>query len=103
MNLNLLQRKLLDAARHMPADERVPYAFEQRVLSCLRGRVVLDGVTLWARALWRATAPCAAIMMLFITWSIITPTSSGRPESDLGQQLEAAMMASLPTEGELAW
>ncbi len=103
MNLKLLQRKLLDAARSLPAEERVPYGFGPRVMRCLRGREVADEVTLWVRALWRATAPCAAIMLLFITWSIVTPESSGGPESDLGQQLEAALLASLPTEGELAW
>ncbi len=102
MNLNLLQRKLLNAARALRPDDRVPYAFEQRVMARVRGETVTDALTLWARALWRAAAPCAAIMMLFVAWSLVSPEAGG-PDSDLDQQLEAAMFASLPTEGEYAW
>jgi len=102
MNRNLLQRKLLNAARATPEDGRMPYAFPQRVMARLRGEVVLDNLTLWARALWRATAPCALIMLAFVVWPSFTP-EAGAQQEDLSGQLEAAMFAAVPAEGEFAW
>jgi anti-sigma factor RsiW len=102
MNLNLLQHKLFQAARAARPDDRVPYAFEQRVMASLRGQRGLDSLTLWTRALWRAAAPCAALMVLLVSWSVVTPESVGQ-ETDLGQQLEAAMFASLPAETDINW
>lgn len=102
MNRNLLQRKLLNAARTQCSDSSVPYAFGQRVMARLTGEVVLDGLTLWARALWRATAPCALIMLAFVVWPTLTP-EAGAQNGELSQQLEAAMLAAVPAEGEFAW
>ena len=44
MNINLLQEKLIRAARHHPPSEHVPYAFEQRIMARLRfAGNLLDG------------------------------------------------------------
>jgi len=71
MNLDELQKKLLTAARANPPGEQVPYAFEKRISALLKSRPVEDPLSLWARALWRAAAPCAAIMLLLGVWSFI--------------------------------
>ena len=57
MNLAELERKLIAAARANPPSDRVPYAFEKRIMARLAARPVADGWALWARALWRAAAP----------------------------------------------
>jgi hypothetical protein len=69
MKLDDLQKKLLAAARANPPGDTVPYAFEKRISALLKSRPVEDPLSLWARALWRAVAPCAAIMLLLGVWS----------------------------------
>ena len=91
MNLFELQRKLVAAARSNPPSERVPYAFENRIMARLMARPVLDGCALWARALWRAAAPCVAIMLLLGAWSLFRPPNP--PANDLSQELENTLLA----------
>jgi len=94
MNLAQLERKLITAARAHPPGDRVPYAFEQRILARLAARPTLDGWELWARTLWRAAAPCAAIMLLLGAWSFFAPQGS-TPVSDLSQDLEQTLLAAV--------
>ena len=94
MNLAQLERKLIAAARANPPSERVPYAFEKRILARLAARPMLDGWELWARALWRAAALCVAIMLLLGAWSLFTPRGS-TPANDLSQQLEQTLLAAV--------
>jgi hypothetical protein len=92
MNLAELERKLLAAARANPPSERVPYAFEKRIMANLAARPLSDGWELWGRALWRAAAPCVVIMLLLGAWSFITPPASA-PATDLSQALEQTLLA----------
>ncbi len=92
MNLAQLERKLIAAARANPPSERMPYAFEKRVMALLAGRPVGDAWALWSRALWRAAAPCAAIMLVLGAWSLFAPRTTA-PASDLSQQLEQTLLA----------
>ena len=94
MNLAKLEQKLVAAARANPPSERVPYAFEKRIMARLAARPVVDDWALWARALWRAAAPCAAIMLLLGAWSFFTPPSS-TPANDLSQDLEKTLLAAV--------
>ncbi len=87
MNLAELERKLIAAARANPPSDQVPYAFEKRIMARLAARPAMDHCTLWARALWRAAAPCVAIMLLLGAWSFFDPPASS-PATDLSQQLE---------------
>ena len=48
MNLAELERKLIAAARANPPSDRVPYAFEKRIMARLAARPVVDGWALWA-------------------------------------------------------
>ena len=94
MILAELERKLIAAARANPPSERVPYAFEKRILAYLAARPVLDRWDLWGRALWRAAAPCIAIMLLLGAWSLFTPQRN-TTTNDLSQQLEQTLLAAV--------
>ncbi len=104
MNLAELERKLIAAARANPPSERVPYAFEKRILARLAARPAVDGWALWGRCLWRAAAPCVAIMLLLSVWSLFAP-SSRSTGADLSQQIEKTLLAAVdqdqPTDS--AW
>jgi hypothetical protein len=91
MNLTDLQRKLLAAARSHSPSEEVPYAFQTRMAARLRGQIVADGWALWAGALWRATVPCVAIVILLSAWSFFaTPKPT---QTDLSQEFENTVLA----------
>ena len=104
MNLAELERKLIAAARSRPASDAVPYAFEKRIMAHLKTRAVIDQWSLWARALWRAAAPCVAIMLLLGGWSLLAPTSTA-PGIDLSQQFENTVLAAADQEqpADSAW
>jgi hypothetical protein len=71
MNLDDLNKKLLAAARANPPGDHVPFAFEKRITALLKSRPLQDPLSLWAHALWRAAAPCAALMLLLGAWSFM--------------------------------
>ena len=104
MNLAELERKLIAAARSCPLNAAVPYAFEKRIMAHLKRREVLDEWSLWARALWRAAAPCVAIMLLLSAWSFLLPNSSA-PGTDLSQEFENTVLAAVDQEqpADSAW
>ena len=94
-----LYRELIAAARANAPSDRVPYAFEKRVLARLREQPLPDGWALWARALWRAAAPCVAITLLLGAWSLFGPaalsSSSGATAADFSQQFENTLLAAV--------
>jgi hypothetical protein len=94
MNLAELERKLIAAARANTPSDCVPYAFEKRILACLAAQPVLNRWDLWGRALWRAAAPCVAIMLLLGAWSLFAPRLN-TPTNDLSQQLEQTLLAAV--------
>ncbi len=96
MNLAELERKLIAVARARPVSDAVPYAFEKRIMAQLKAQTV-DEWSLWARALWRAAAPCIAIMLVLAGWSLFTPTNTA-PGVDISQQFENAVLAAADQE-----
>jgi|SRR5437870_1187488 len=92
MNLLELERKLIAAARAHPVSGKVPFAFEKRIMAHLRARPVLDEWSLWSRALWRAAAPCLAIMLLLSAWSLFAP-GGATSSNDLSQEFENTVLA----------
>ena len=58
MNFVELQKKLIAAARANVPGDRVPYAFEKRVMALLASRVAPQNLDLWVRGLWRAAVSC---------------------------------------------
>ena len=93
MNLAELERKLIAAARSRPVSEKVPYAFEQRIMAHLRERSARDAWSLWARALWRAAGSCVGIMLLLCAWSLFSSAST--PATDLSQEFENTVLAAV--------
>jgi len=98
MNLAELERKLIAAARATPPNDRVPYAFEKRIMAHLAVRPVLDGWAQWGKALWRAAAPCVAIVLLLSVWTIFSPASGS--STDLSQDFENTLLAAVDQNGE---
>ncbi|MGD0743839.1 MAG: hypothetical protein ABSA45_01665 [Verrucomicrobiota bacterium] len=94
MNIAELQKKLLAAARANAPDDRVPYAFEKRVLALLAARPVADKWVLWTRGLWQAAASCLAIAVLLGGWIFFNSTASSN-STDLAQNFEVTLLASV--------
>lgn len=67
-NSNDILDQMLAETRQLPADDRVPFAFEKRIMAQIHdapeattAAALLDQ---WSRMLWRAVLPCAAVMVL---------------------------------------
>lgn len=71
MKWSSVQAKLLAAARAEAADDRVPYAFEQRILARLPARSTPDRGAAWAAALWKAAVPCLGIGAALSLWFFV--------------------------------
>jgi hypothetical protein len=103
MNLEELQAKLLTAARANPPGDRVPYAFEERILARLKESPAFDVSALWARALWRAAAPCVALTLLLGVWSFLGAGNNAATDSEeFSQHFEQTMLAAVD-ETEEVW
>ena len=94
MNLEKLEQKMIAAARLQTPDDRVPYAFEQRILALISARGVADLWTFWTRNLWRAAASCVAVTVVCGAISLFAPsvTENG---NDLSQDFENTLLASV--------
>jgi hypothetical protein len=95
-----LHRKLIVAARRHPPSERVPHAFERRILARLRACQIVDHWALWSRALWCAAAPCVGIMLLLLgAWWWRSPASTPAPNNlNLSQDFENTVLAAAEPE-----
>jgi hypothetical protein len=69
MNWAGLERKLIGAARKHPPSERIPYAFEQRVMARLKSSDRRDEWEWWNRAFWVGASACAAVALATSIWS----------------------------------
>jgi hypothetical protein len=94
MNLDQLQQKLIAAARENPPSDRVPYAFEKRIVARLASRPLPDRWAQWAAALWRAAAACVLVTLLCSAWSLYSSKPSA-PTADLSQQFENTLIAAV--------
>ncbi|HXC34389.1 MAG TPA: hypothetical protein VNV43_00845 [Candidatus Acidoferrales bacterium] len=93
MNVTELQRKLIAAARANAPDDRVPYAFEKRVIALIPGMSPTNDVALWVRGLWQAAASCVVVAALCGAWAFFNPASNSG--DDLSQNLETTLLASV--------
>ena len=99
MNLTELQKKLIAAARLNRPSDAVPFAFEKRVMARLLSPVEMDVWAQWGRVLWRAAAPCVAIMLLVSVWALIL-TRPNRSSDTASADIEGTMLASFDNFGE---
>lgn len=93
MNLAELQKKLTAAARLQTPDERVPYAFEKRILALVAARRVADRWAAWSGGLWRAALTCVALAAVCgaVAWFVPSAADNG---NDLSQDFENTLLAS---------
>lgn len=103
MNLDQLQQVVLKAARRNPPEDRVPYAFEQRVMAQVRSRTReanSDGMT-WLVGFWRAALSGSALALLLVVANGLMPDPGVSEEGDLSAAgLEEILMASADPAGE---
>jgi uncharacterized BrkB/YihY/UPF0761 family membrane protein len=101
MNLATLHQKLIGAAKAAPPSDKVPYAFEKRILAHLRSAPLPDAWAEWAVSLWRSAVPCVLVMIALAGWALYTPQSAqvsnvaqaSNALPDLSQQMENAVFA----------
>ena len=57
------------------SDDRVPYAFEKRVMAHIKEtpQLTLSIWGQWSQSLWRAVVPCFAILILAAVWTDSDP------------------------------
>src|SRR5438445_13532496 len=94
MNVVDLEKKLIQAARQDRPSEKVPYAFEKRIMAFLRPLPTPDCWGLWAGALCRPAVPCLALMVLLTTWAFI-PGVKHLPASDLSLVIDSTVFAAI--------
>jgi hypothetical protein len=92
MNVVELEKKLLRAARAHPPGEQVPYAFEKRIMNALKP-LAADSWSIWGQALWRATVPCLALMLVLGAWSYLSLTPP--PSNNLSQEMDNTVLAAI--------
>ena len=95
-----LQRKLIAAARANPPGDRVPYAFEKRIMALLATGAAPERLALWVRGLWRAAAACMALALLLGAWAFFNPAASANAD-DLSQNFENTLLASVDQSDQI--
>src|ERR1700679_3565214 len=103
MNIEGLRKKLLAAARANRLDDRVPYAFEKRILARLSGRPVNDRWGEGALPLWRGAAACVVVMTTFGGISVFNAHNAavaGNRNDELSPDLEQTMLAGVDQSRE---
>ena len=83
MDLNALQRELIATARANPPADRVPYAFEQRIMARLTTPLMVDEWAVWGKALWRAAGSCVAVVVVLAVCTFILPEAADNPAQDI--------------------
>jgi hypothetical protein len=97
MNFVKLQKMLIAAARRKQPDDRVPFAFEQRIMAVIAARAGAgDRLAFWARGLWRAAVTCVLVAGLCGVLSLVLhDRSAGKNGNDLSQEFENTLLASV--------
>jgi hypothetical protein len=90
-------RKLLKAARAVPPDTRVPYAFEQRIMAQLEGLKPEDSWVLWGQALWRGAVFCLTLAVLVLVGSMFLPA---RNSDSLTQAVASTVFAAVDNNAD---
>ena len=85
-------------ARAIPADDRVPYAFEKRIMAQLRGGAVADLWTAWSGTMWRAAFSCLVVSAL--VGAAVTFSDPSRAEL-FASDLERTVLA--PVDVDDSW
>jgi anti-sigma-K factor RskA len=93
MNMVELQKKLTAASRAQAPDERVPYAFEKRVVALIQARAGVDRWAFWAQGLWRAAVMCVAVAIVAGAMLYFMDSSTPGKGGDLSQEFVNTLLA----------
>ena|ERR1700722_3274533 len=93
MNVIELQKRLIAAARANTPDDRVPYAFEKRIIALIPKVTASNTAVVWVRGLWQAAASCAVIALMCGAWAFFNRTANNG--DDLSQNFENTLLASV--------
>lgn len=107
MNLDNLQHQLIVAARSQQPNDRVPYAFEKRVMARL-AQVRSDLLGAWSHALWRAAVLCVAITLLAGAWTFLSDDAADGlagdgSARDFAQEFESTLLVSAYSPTDSPW
>ena len=97
MKTSLLNRFTKIAQAQTP-DERVPYAFEKRIMAHLRNSKAADIWTIWSGAMWRAAFSC--LLICFLTGVAISYSDASSAEL-FASDLERTVLA--PVDVDDSW
>lgn len=86
------------AARRVENDERVPYAFEKRIMARLVGRAVTDRSASLASTMWRAAFSC--LLITLITGAVVSFANPNAGEL-FASDLERTVLA--PVDVDDTW
>jgi hypothetical protein len=90
-------QKFVQLARSVPADSRVPYAFEKRIMAHLGNSARQEVLSLWSTLMWKAALACVTISICVGAWARY---EAPRPSAELlASDLEEAVLAPVH-EGE---
>ena len=100
MKLDQIIEKLLSTARKNQPSDRVPYAFEKRIMAQIADLPAAEDVwAAWSRLLWRAVAPCTAVAALtVVAWLSFSPAQPDLAALDPELDEIVAMAIELPAE-----
>ena len=102
MNIAELHKRLIAAARANPPGDRVPYAFEKRVMARLAALPAVDEWAFWSHALWRAVAPCVMVALLLGAWTYFAQRSD-TASVDLSQDFDNTLLVAVDNANNYSW
>jgi hypothetical protein len=97
MKTHLLNR-FNNLARSLKPDDRVPYAFEKRIMAHLRSGKIADVWSVWSGTMWRAAFSCLLICVL--TGAAVTFSEATTAEL-FASDLERTVLA--PVDVDDSW
>ena len=101
MKLNDLHARLIATARNIQPNDKVPYAFEKRVMAHLEARPAWTPWAVWGHSLWKAAASCVAVATICSVFCLVSLKSS-EPET-FAQEFESTVVADVNQHVEDTW
>ena len=98
---DILER-LLTQTREIPANDRVPYAFEKRIMAHIKEApaAVADVWLAWSQSLWKAVVPCLAVLVMVAVW-MNAPTDGTGATTPQGNAVPVVANFEAPTDEDL--
>ena len=98
---DILER-LLTQTREIPANDRVPYAFEKRIMAHIKEApaALADVWSAWAQSLWKAVVPCLAVLVMGAVW-MKAPTDGTGTTTPHGNAAPVVANFEAPTDEDL--